>query len=640
MAQTQLNPFAGSKNSIFDLKEEKKVARSQFPFSMKKFDAIDIGDLIVCDWYPTFPGDHIKQSCRYILDTLPLEVPPMTSFFVRTHWYFIKKSALWEGWETHITKGRSGSININVPTVSEHAFSSSFGEGLTNPRLDGPTSLACHFGLPPRSYPKATSNVGFQEPIVAAADSDTQHLANTPGYMWPAYINILPFVAYQKIWRYNYAPANLLQDNKIYFPDNLSCHWWLNYSASNLRGLAFVPEDATLPSSGSEKDFIVPRVNSAPTVLDGSNCVNLGMLRYANYQDDYFTSAKPWLVRGEETKLEISVSSDLNKLFAEFLDRPEGDTSNNGIYAGSGSSPDLFIQNQNGYNRSTGSSTVSWSGGTPVSSIPSTWSKRLGIDLANASFTSAFTANTLRNLLAMSVYQERAATTNGSYNEQIRVHFGRRPNSPEYEPIYLGGSTDVVNFAPVIQTSASTQNQPIGTKGALGSVAGGAKLFEFDCHDFGYIIGLMFVAPETIYQGNIDREWTNKTFDEEFMPEKANLGFEPVFNQELFARANASDNLGLWGWQTKYAYLKHRRNMACGMFALPTTVDRQFGAQVIRRIPQSTDKLSAQWLSFYHNVSRDWLSYYNYPAFKLQFASDVDLVRALPWQSTPETFGF
>ena len=150
----------------------------------------------------------------------------------------------------------------------------------------------------------------------------------------------------------------------------------------------------------------------------------------------------------------------------------------------------------------------------------------------------------------------------------------------------------------------------------------------------------MFVSPETIYQGNIDREWTDITFDQEFMPEKANLGFEPIFNQELFARSNASDNLGLWGYQVKYAYLKHRRNAACGMFALPTSVDKVFGSYVIRRIPQSGDKLSAQWLSLYHNVSRDWLSYYNYPAFKLQFASDVSLIRALPFQSQPETFGF
>ena len=127
MPQTQLNPNAGSKNTIFDLKEEKKVSRSHFPYSMKKFDTIDLGDLIVADWYPVYPGDHVKQACRYILDTFPLEVPPMTTFFVRTHWYFIKKSALWQGWETHITKGRSGSININTPTVPSTVFAQSFG---------------------------------------------------------------------------------------------------------------------------------------------------------------------------------------------------------------------------------------------------------------------------------------------------------------------------------------------------------------------------------------------------------------------------------------------------------------------------------------------------------------------------------
>lgn len=37
------------------------------------------------------------------------------SFF---RYYFIRKSGLWSGWKTFITRGRFGSIDLDIPSIN------------------------------------------------------------------------------------------------------------------------------------------------------------------------------------------------------------------------------------------------------------------------------------------------------------------------------------------------------------------------------------------------------------------------------------------------------------------------------------------------------------------------------------------
>lgn len=659
MPQTQLAAKYGSNNSIFDVDEWKKVPHSMFPYSCKVFDTVDVGELACVDVYKVYPGDRIKQKIRYLLETLPLAVPPYTNFFVRTHAYFVKTSAVWSGHETMITRGRSGSIDLEIPSISDSDYAADYvvddnGTSVTV-KFTNSQSLGSHMGLPPLHYvpldtPVEADLEWIRKPAIKSS------IASETGFKIPSKISALQFLGYQKIWRFAFANANLLQDNKIWYPDDLSNHWRLNYAASNLRGAYFCPEGVDLPAVGEEAtSFVVPsaHIDSTTGLNDKDNCVNILQERYVDFSDDYFNTAKPWIVRGEESVEEFDL---VGKLYAEFLENNLTSTvsgfSDTGIF---GSPP---FEGQE--NVSFVASNIGEVGSTPVVTgsflTPSNrelfdystdnvsqtvWSRRLGVDLSKGKgLAVGLTANTFRNLICMSVLKERLALTNGNYNRMVQALYGRKPHAPEYEPLYLGGSTDLVNFAPVIQTSASVSNQPLGTKAALGGASGQSELFDFEVNDFGYIYILMFVIPESIYAQGIDRQWTDLTYDSEFIPQKAALGYQSILNQEICATGSDASDLDLFGWQTRYAYLKHRRNAVRGLFALKATQDRLFGAQVVRRSFSSVPKLSPQFVSTWNNVARDWLGFPNYPAFKVQFASDVDLWRALPWQSRPETFGF
>lgn len=659
MPQTQLSTRLGTNNTIFDVDEKARVPRSRFDLSRKNMTTIDLGGIYPVDFFPVFPSDHISLSVRYLLDTLPLAVPPMNNYRVRTHWYFCKMSALWKGWESFVTKGRSGSIEMQIPTVSA--------ADLDAPR-DGerktvPMGLASFLGIKAKFISDQTSSsdaifLPYCKNGVATVPNVNRL---TTGY------NVLPFMMYQKIYRDNYAPVNLLTDNHVWFPDDLADEWRIDYAASNVGhtngqpGLFFVP-------TGSVASVSQVKANYVPKVDD--TVVDLLQLRYACYENDYFTSAKPWLVRGgepasadieflvkelenfltfsgEEAEYQMSrVSMNLKQSNPSVGAR--GALINTGFYnaGGYGSVPsDLKPSDEN-----SAQAFSEFLSGTTPPRIDYEWFKlftkvlpkgSIKVNNATGKVHASLTANTLRNMLALSVWQERNAVASGNYNALIRAHFNSSPKSPEWEPVYLGGTSDVVSFGQVLQTSQGDSSSPLGTQAGMGSASGQGHVFEFDSRDYGYIMGVMIISPEVVYTQGIDRVWTDTHQSEIFYPEYANLGYEPILNRELFVTGNEATDKGLAGYQTRLAYLKQRRNVAGGLFALPAGTDKLFSAYVQAREFTSLPRLFAEFVSMSPaNVRRDFLAFTKQPAFKLQFASDVSCVRALPFQSTPNTFGF
>ncbi|QCS37474.1 major capsid protein [Tortoise microvirus 107] len=654
MSQTQLSQKLGTNNSIFDVKEEAKVRRSAFDYSRKHNTTIDIGGIYPVDWFRYYPGDNIQVSIRYLLDTLPLAVPPATSYKVRTHWYAVGMSSLYAGWNTFITGGRSG-IQLSLPVISA---SEEYG-GVWD--MDGshdslyrayfpvssysdyyspstPMSLATYLGVPASAVVRDSTIPQYLPflPLNTASGGGVFTQLNSN----PSDIGVLalPFMAYQKIYRHAYLPGNLLQDNKVWFPDNLDTHWRIEYDKSNLRPDGFFVPSGSFP--------VLPGgvvCNYVPSVAD--NCVNLWQLRYAPFEMDYFTSAKPWLVRGGQ---ETSLSSDIDISNLDIIaDQPAL-----GIVPLTSESVTMSagtVYNQyDGVNTSTMG--ISGTGMNPETLTasrvfykfgvsPDVLVNRLGVS-GSATTQLSLTANTLRNLIAVSVWQERNALTSGNYNAMVRAHWGVKPRQPDYEPVYLGGTSDVVQFSKVLQTSASEGTQVLGQEASIGRVSGGASVFNYRATDYGIIMGVMVISPEVTYSQGIGHEFTDITQDDWFTPEFAQLGYEPVLNREIMVTNSESDS-DLFGYTTRFSYLKQRRNFVSGLMAVRPEDDAYFSAFSQSRYFKTLPALSLQFAVMSpQNIRRDFLAFPNYPAFRLQFASDVRLVRALPYQSEPNTFGF
>lgn len=638
MSTTQLQERTGTDSGIFGLKTKKNPARSKFDLSRKMFTTLDIGGIYPIDVIPTLPGDDFELSCRYQIDTFPLAVPPMTNYKVVTHWYYEPLMDLWKGAETYITKGRSGAIEMTKPSHSVKRRSSEAGfnvpsvsEDIT---LDSPMSLTSFL----------SGNIGHYSGTMPDSDSKSNFLPyclNGARAVRSVHnVNSLVYLMYQKIYRDNYCPINLLQNNKVWFPDDISSDdWRIASDGSNLTedGL-FVPFGYEMPQN-KRCDFVPSAVGR-----DADTVVNLNMLRYDTFDVDQFTSARPFLSRGEAPGMDdidmsgLSVNLDWSKLdFPRSISMGLTTEPDNMPFVGlkAGNPNEIALNTYEGFSGDSQHPNYNYR----FSSLYNAF-KDIQPTLSG-SIKASITANNLRNMIAYSVFQEINAQTNGNYNSTISAHFGITPRHAEFEPQYIGGTVDYIQFSQVLQTSASTSDSKLGSPAGVGNVQSNGYIGKFKSPDYGYIMGVMIIRPEVSYNQGVEYHDRVLDSDSEYWPDFAELGFQPITNKEIYFSDNPDVDNDLFGWQTRAHDLKTRINVNRGLMSLPSDVDSIASAYSQSREFKSLPKLSAQFVSMSPaNVRRDFLAYPRQPAFKLQFASEVQAVRPIPYNSQPNTFGF
>lgn len=619
MAQTQVEERFGSSNDLFDNAITTDIQRSKFDLSRKNLFTADVGMIIPVDIIPTLPNDDFDISIRYMIDTMPLAVPPMNNYKVRTHWYYCRCSDLWRGFPTFATKGRNENIELTIPQVRgsltrDDEFASLLGATAdANLNLSCPHSLLNMLGITPLKH-NGTDKKNY---LPCVPDST----ALATGFKNLASLSALPFMMYQKIYRDNYAPINFLQSNQIWYPNDLSDEWRISYDGSNIIGSDlitgnkhwFIPENSLMTSVGNDKFHFVPHVDDTS--------VDLLHLRYACFDEDIFTSAKPWLVRGEETSFDL----DISKSSIDFSDAVSSSlSSNTSFYVGF----DRYNQKLIGGELSNGSIT-----NTDYTNLITSLNRAKISGLSGS-----LTANTLRSLVAVSLWQESNALVNGNYNSLIGVHFKNNPKYDTFEPVYIGGTSDYIQFSDVLQTTPTAES-PLGSQGGLGRLNSNGYVGRFHSTDYGFIMGVMIISPEVVYADGIEKFWTDKTQSDLYFPEFANLGFQPILNERVFVSDDDNINTNLFGYSTRYLEYKTRLNKVAGLLQLKDT-DLLFSAYAQSRYYPSAPSLSLQFVTMSPmNLRRDWLSYPNQPAFKIQFASDITAVRALPYQCQPSRLG-
>ena len=241
MAQTQVEERFGSSNDLFDNAITTDIQRSKFDLSRKNLFTADVGMIIPIDIIPTLPNDDFDISVRYMIDTMPLAVPPMNNYKVRTHWYYCRCSDLWRGFPTFATKGRNENIELTIPQVKgsltrDDEFASLLGITATdNLNVSCPHSLLNMLGIAPLKH-NGTANKNY---LPCVPDSTSLFT----GFKNLTSLSALPFMMYQKIYRDNYAPINFLQSNQVWYPNDLSDEWRIDYNGSNIISSDLIPTE-------------------------------------------------------------------------------------------------------------------------------------------------------------------------------------------------------------------------------------------------------------------------------------------------------------------------------------------------------------------------------------------------------------
>ena len=509
-------------------------------------------------------------------------------------------------------------------------------------------SLPSFFGFQPGHYPHSPKQC-FQS--VRAQDLDT--IPNVNDFYGG--VNILPFFMYQKIYRFAYIKPNLLQDSKCWFPDDMSDGWRISYDKSNV----YSQKDVTSGTDdATSKIYFNPTAKPTswhlPDTLPSSNdtSINLLYLRYAMFEDDRFTTALPWSTRGTAPNIDVdsSVTINLNGQNVQIFDNTPDDEEWPSVKAyGYGTSDVITIDNplvKNSNNDLVIHLTQSQQSSTSFSKLKIPMpdvAGNLGVrgTVTGTASSLGFDINDLRAKIALTVWQERNATTSGYYNELIYAHFRQNPDSQDFEPIYLGGTSDVISFSEVIQhDNSSSDTTPQGHSAGLGENRSSSNVFSFRCKDYGYIMGVMIIQPETVYNSRIEKLWTRLIQEDEYFPEFQGLGLQEILKGEIFPTGTSTDK-NLFGYNERDTEYKTRDNQAIGFFALPHSVDSLMSAYSQCREFDSQPSLSQQFVTMSaNNIRKDCLAVPTMPFFRCSLVTTVHAVRPMSYRTSPNDFGF
>lgn len=324
-----------------------------------------------------------------------------------------------------------------------------------------------------------------------------------------------------------------------------------------------------------EEVKIIENSTGAPSVTIYFNNVPTSGVMSKCWEKDYFTSALPWLQRGNPADLPISfgtssvntVLSDKHYQGALELGVGEGET------MPSGAKEVYNMPNSDGQ-----TSRLTADGNTSPQSYlqPRNLSDFLTAETTLDEIEASFTINDLRRAEALQRWMEKSARGGSRYIEQIRSFFGVVSSDARLQrPEFLGALSSPVSISEVLQHSQTTSDgTPLGEMGGHGISASGNWIFRnrfFEEH--GIIMVLACVQPRTSYYGNLlDRRLYKPDRFHYYWPDFARIGEQPVFTSELYSSSFDLDTSfdhfdeSIFGYQERYSEYKQRLSRISGDF--------------------------------------------------------------------------
>lgn len=299
------------------------------------------------------------------------------------------------------------------------------------------------------------------------------------------------------------------------------------------------------------------------SLIDGDNTANVNTLKQIRkraWQHDYFTSALPWTQKGPEATIPLGTTAPLT------LEKDQPMYS----YNVATDPPSLNITGTLRTDAGTHALVNDQGGTLSPTALSGT------VDLSQASASSI---NDLRRAFRLQEWLEKNARGGSRYIESILVHFGVKSSDARLQrPEYLGGGATPVQISEVLQTSNSgfsgeniQPTTPQGNMAGHAISAGSNQGFKYYAEEHGYIIGIMSVMPKTAYQQGIPAHFSRKDKFDYYWPEFANIGEQPILNQELYYHTNDTNNTKTFGYKPRYAEYKYLNDTVHGDFR--TTLD-------------------------------------------------------------------
>ncbi len=482
-------------SNIFEQRKVQIKNKSGFDLAHSNFLTQTCGTLTPVCVVPMLPNDSISLGFMS-----QVKLPPMaTSFYGRVDYrleaFFVPYRILWGGWENFLT----------MPTNDPYGTTAIRPKYLPNLILSGKVGDASFHSLVSRILSRGSlaDYLGYKGAPTLVTTASVSSIAIN---------NILPFLAYHKIYDDWYRNANIQKPVFVRSDTptkSLSSLPW-NPKFSTVVNSDLVPTtDGNSGWSGDEISGVSSPfgqfgfgairnssdVRITPEFNDGSD---LFTLRQRNWSKDYFTTAA------------------------------------------------LYPQNSG------------MTGGAGVTS-------RVSSD------STTFTISQLRQANILQKWLERNNIAGERYADQIRATFGVLPSDAMLDrPIFLGGSNFGIYTNSIAQNAggdAGSSSNPF--RGEVGSDAGQTSGFgkdslidKFTATEHGIIMVLGSIVPHQTYSTGANRMFAMKSFADIPNPMFEGLGEEAVLTGELTPSSTPNK---VFGYVQQYAWMKYMNDEVHGL---------------------------------------------------------------------------
>ncbi|QXN75122.1 major capsid protein [Microvirus mar28] len=317
----------------------------------------------------------------------------------------------------------------------------------------------------------------------------------------------------------------------------------------------FRDENLTDPLNIPTGDATVAGVNTGNYMTDVAKGGQ--PFKVAKYHD-YFTSALPSPQKGPDVTIPVTQPQNL-PVVTMATDVPTPGTEALHMMPNyQGTSSHVYSSNNGDSNRGTGNLLVTVPNGSPNWMYPTNlWAMQSG-DAAVA------TINQLRTAFQIQKLYEADARGGTRYIEILKSHFGvTSPDARLQRPEYLGGNRLPITINQVLQ-SAPTSSSPQGTPTGQSLTTDVHGDFSKSFVEHGFIIGVMCVRYDHVYQQGLERFWSRKDRFDYYFPVFANLGEQAILNKEIYAQGNAQDE-EVFGYQEAWADYRYKPSHVTGM---------------------------------------------------------------------------
>lgn len=575
------------------------------------------------------PTDSYKISNEILLRQLqPLKVPVMTKYTLNTAYFYCSNRLGWKKWSMFADQANKGRANVNysfeLPTVfnadtvtdGDEAFelfdylTSSVieynGADVTVLRnINYKNSLHTYFNISHNKRDSAAAKGSF-------SNSDELPLA-------------FPFFDYQMICRDFYTNIDRLSDNpsgNFYDFDDPFSDW----AFSNLYP---VDDDEVRLQDGPQ---IRSGFSSGDDEGEQVKGFVLDKIRYHDLRYDYFTSSLRAPMRGEAPTVDSTVAVSSIDV-SEAITNLQGLTSDTTIALG--------VDTLNGNKLGAGALGENQEN-TNFITINDTATSYLKSALekikVNLQTVKKINAAEIILLNQLTLWQTLNMLHKPYYNDFLNAHFDKVHvgDSLAEKPMYIGGTSQVIDINEVLQTSQSTDSSKLGSQAAVAHSLSGSYVGSFFAQDYGFIIGVAYILPDLVYDPAMPRWASRRTIEDYYFPEFANLSMQATLNKELFFSSDDEWNNQPLGYVGAYDELRSIPNYCAG--DLLNNDYQDLRAWILRHSMSNDNKpaINQRFLSAKGNVDMTAWTVPNAPKFMLQCANYIDAMRPMPYIAIPQ----